>query len=99
MNARAKVTSKGQVTLPKTVRDRHGIKAGDVIEFIEQDGKTWVRARNVRAVDLIGILGPPPSGKALSVEEMDKAIMEAVAADDERIQREWHEGIAEGEDD
>lgn len=99
MNAQAKVTSKGQITLPKSVRDRHGIKVGDVIEFVEQGGKTWVRARNVRAIDLIGVLGPPPSGRRLSVEEMDDAIMDAVAADDERIQREWHEGIAEGEDD
>jgi antitoxin PrlF len=95
MNAQAKVTSKGQVTLPKAVRDRYGIKPGDVIEFVEQNGKTWVRARNVRAVDLIGILGPPPSGKSLSVEEMDRALMDAVSADDVRIQREWHTGLEE----
>jgi antitoxin PrlF len=95
MNAQAKVTSKGQVTLPKAVRDRHGIKPGDVVEFVEQNGRTWVRARNVRAVDLIGILGPPPSGKTLSVEGMDQAIIDTVATDDARIQREWRTGIVE----
>ena len=78
MNAQAKVTSKGQVTLPKAVRDRHGIKAGDVIEFVEQDGKTWVRARNLRAVDLIGILGPPPNGPK-TLEEIDEGIEQAAA--------------------
>jgi len=78
MNVRAKVTSKGQVTLPQAVRDRHGIKAGDVIEFVEQDGKTWVRARNVRAVDLVGILGPPPNGPK-TIEEIEEGIAQAAA--------------------
>lgn len=33
------VTSKGQVTIPKAVRDRLGLRAGDKVEFIEEDGK------------------------------------------------------------
>lgn len=78
MNVQAKVTSKGQVTLPKSLRDRHGIKAGDVIEFVEQDGKTWVRTRNIRAIDLIGILGPPPNGPK-TLEEIEDGIAGAAA--------------------
>lgn len=92
MGVLAKITAKGQVTLPKEVRDRYGLKAGDRIEFVEENGRTWVRPRNVRAVDLAGILGPPPSGRSLTIEEMDEAIMDAVAEDDERIMREWREG-------
>lgn len=91
MGARATVTSKGQITLPKEVRDRHNLKPGDVVEFIEKNGETVVQARNIRAVDLFGILGPPPSGRSLSIEEIDEAIMNAVAEDDERIKREWNE--------
>lgn len=98
MSAVAKITSKGQITLPKEVRDRHRLKPGDAVEFVERNGETIVKPKNLRAVDLIGILGPPPSGKSLSVEEMDEAIMDAVAADDARIQREWGTGIIEEDD-
>lgn len=34
----AKVTTKGQVTLPKEVRDRMGIEVGDEIDFQEKRG-------------------------------------------------------------
>lgn len=87
MGARATMTSKGQITLPKEVRDRHHLKPGDVVEFVERDGETVVQPRNVRAVDLAGILGPPPSGKTLAVEDFDDAIMEAVAEDWEEFER------------
>ena len=33
------VTSKGQVTIPKAVRDRMGLRAGDKVEFVEKDGE------------------------------------------------------------
>ncbi|WP_048645029.1 AbrB/MazE/SpoVT family DNA-binding domain-containing protein [Nitratireductor soli] len=95
MGVLAKITTKGQITLPKEVRDRHGLKPGDRVEFVEENGRTWVRPRNVRAVDLMGILGPPPSGLKFSDEELDMAIAaaaeEAAAEDDERVMREWEE--------
>lgn len=62
MNVRAKLTSKGQITLPKQVRERYGLKTGDIVEFVERNGETVLKPRNLRAVDLAGILGPPPSG-------------------------------------
>ena len=34
----AKVTSKGQITIPKTVRERLGVFSGDDIGFEERDG-------------------------------------------------------------
>lgn len=36
--ATAKVTSKGQVTIPKIVRDSLGLCPGDRIEFVSEDG-------------------------------------------------------------
>lgn len=35
MTARTKVTSKGQVTIPKDVRERLGLRTGDEIEFVD----------------------------------------------------------------
>ncbi len=34
----AKVTSKGQLTIPKKVRDKLGIKTGDALRFEEKEG-------------------------------------------------------------
>jgi len=35
----AKVTSKGQVTIPRDIRIKMGIKKGDKVLFFEEDGK------------------------------------------------------------
>lgn len=43
-----RLTSKGQITIPKEVRDRMGLKAGDKVEFFEEGDRTVVR----RAVPL-----------------------------------------------
>ena len=87
----SKVTSKGQTTIPIEVRNYLGLKPGDRVSYTMRHGKVELSVRNLRAVDLAGILGPPPSGKTVSVEEMDEAIMDAVAEEDERIMREWRE--------
>ncbi|WP_423997504.1 AbrB/MazE/SpoVT family DNA-binding domain-containing protein [Halorubrum trapanicum] len=34
-----KVGDRGQVTIPKELRDRRGIEGGDEIEFVEVDGE------------------------------------------------------------
>lgn len=86
MSIVATITSKGQVTIPKEVRVRHGLKPGDALEFVEEDGRTYVRPRKIRAIDLAGILGKPPSGKTLAIETFDDAIADAVAEDWEELQ-------------
>ena len=54
----ATVTSKGQITLPKPLRDALHIKEGDVIDFrIEVDHAVLVRPQNF--IDLAGSVDMP----------------------------------------
>lgn len=39
----ARITSKGQITIPKAVRDQLGVRAGDRLEFEFTDGHLEVR--------------------------------------------------------
>lgn len=39
----AKVTSKGQITVPKAVRERLGLVPGDELEFMEDSGQMVIR--------------------------------------------------------
>ncbi len=34
----SKITTRGQITLPKEVREKFGLKAGDTLYFLEVDG-------------------------------------------------------------
>jgi antitoxin PrlF len=61
MEAAAKMTSKGQVTLPKAVRDALGIKAGDELIF-RVEGNRAVLARTPDFLDLAGTI-PVPAAK------------------------------------
>lgn len=40
-----KITSKGQVTIPKRVRERLGVRPGDAIDFVEDNGAVRVQKR------------------------------------------------------
>ena len=43
MNARAKMSSKGQIVVPKSVRDAHGWGAGTELEFVDSGKGVLVR--------------------------------------------------------
>ncbi len=49
--AKTRVTTKGQVTIPKEVRDRLGLRPGDELEFMEEKGVFHLRKR-LRATPL-----------------------------------------------
>ena len=73
----ATLTSKGQLTLPKSIRDRLKLRAGDLVDFvISESGVIQVQAGSVDIGALRGLLHR--SGrKAVSLEEMDDAILHA----------------------
>ncbi len=90
MTVRSKITAKGQTTIPAEIRDALGLKPGDMVTYsIEGDTVRIDKTRSI--MDLAGILHRPGM-KALAIEEMDEAVMDAVLEDDERIKREWSEG-------
>ncbi len=70
--ASATLSSKGQVTLPKSVRDRLGVEAGDRLEFIESEQGFLVVAATRDIRSLKGIVGPPK--KPVTVEDMNNAL-------------------------
>lgn len=71
--ASAIVTSKGQVTIPKSVRDRLGVDAGDRLEFVETaDGTFTVVAATRDVKELKGII--PKPAKPVSIDDMNRAI-------------------------
>jgi len=78
------ITSKGQMTLPKAVRDDLKLKPGDQIDVVKEGGRYVLRPRNLSADDLYGILHRPGE-RPLAVKEMDEALSQALAEDDERI--------------
>ena len=58
MDAAARVTSKGQVTVPKAVRDALGIKQGDEVIF-RVEGNRAVLARTTDFLSLAGTVSVP----------------------------------------
>ena len=44
----ARITSKGQITVPKEVRDRLGVKPGDALQFSLDEGAEHAEVRPVR---------------------------------------------------
>ena len=68
------LTTKGQITLPKTVREHLHLDTGDRVDFrIDDDGRVELRRAGVRLEVLRGILARRKA-RAVSVEEMDDAI-------------------------
>lgn len=81
----AKVTAKGQITIPKHVREKLNLRPGDKVRFeIDDDGTARMRAINRSLDDIIGMLKPYCDGPAVTVEEMNDAIAEAAAERAER---------------
>jgi antitoxin PrlF len=63
----AKITSKGQITLPSHVRRRLKVGPGDSVKFVEgRDGRIVVRSKMGTLADMKGLLRDkaksPPAG-------------------------------------
>ncbi|MBX6422048.1 AbrB/MazE/SpoVT family DNA-binding domain-containing protein [Thermosulfurimonas sp. F29] len=72
----ATVTSKGQITLPKPVREALKLRIGDKVEITIEDGKAVLRPLSKRVEEVFGKLSR--EGKGYTVEEMDAHLKEEI---------------------
>jgi len=68
----AAVTSKGQITIPKPIREHLHVKAGDRVKFFIHPDGTVVMLPKLPITALRGIV--PSRGRPVTLEEMDDAI-------------------------
>lgn len=68
------LTSKGQITLPKALREKLKLSAGDRVEFFLDEQGARLVVKHVPVTRLKGML-PRPS-QPVCLEDMDKAVQE-----------------------
>ena len=69
----SRITSKGQITLPKAVREALGVEAGDRVSFrIGDDGVVVLEAETIDLRSLRGSLRPRRRG--ITVEQMTEVV-------------------------
>ncbi len=72
------VTSKGQITIPKSVRDRLMLESGHKVDFVlTEQGDVLLRPVTKRVDDIFGVLHKLGQ-KPLSPREMDVAIQKKI---------------------
>lgn len=78
MGIEAKITSKGQTTIPAEVRARLGLQAGDRIAFIEMEHGFLILPRNRPVDTLFGSLADYAIPRT-AIDDYDHAIGEGVS--------------------
>lgn len=74
--ATATLTSKGQTTIPKEIREKLGLHPGDKIDFVMgEDGIVTLRPITIDVRELCGFL-KRPGQRVATLEDMDAAIAE-----------------------
>lgn len=73
--SKSTITSKGQITLPKQIREHLNVAAGDRIDFVvDEDGEVVVRPSRSRLKQLRGML-QDPNRKPVRIDQMNAAIV------------------------
>lgn len=79
MAVTATLTSKGQLTVPKEIRDRLGLAPGDRVEFVPGEDGRGVVMRKRRTLSLEEVMGSlPNNGVTRTLEEMEEDLGQAV---------------------
>lgn len=72
--SQATVTTKGQVTIPKAVREQLELREGDRIDFIVNDSGEAVIRRVSRSTEEVRGMLAHRARAPLTVEQMDEAV-------------------------
>ena len=72
LNNFSKITSKGQITIPHSIREQLHLSTGSKLEFVIKDNTVIMMPINNKLSNLHGILPKPV--KALSIDEMNNII-------------------------
>lgn len=82
----ATITSKGQITIPASVRAALHLEAGDRINFVQISPEEFaIKPAKVNLMDLKGIFSHYAKKRPVTIEEMNEAIGMHVAEDMQRI--------------
>lgn len=80
MEAVAKITGKGQITVPKSVRDALGLHEGDMLVFRVEGGRATVAASR-ELLDLAGSVSVPVEARGMAWDEVRQQAWRARAAE------------------
>lgn len=75
----ATMTSKGQITIPKSVRDLLQLRTGDRVDFVVENDGTVVLVPVTHSVKSLKGMLPKPA-RAVTLDEMDEAIARGVTS-------------------
>jgi antitoxin PrlF len=77
--ARSKLTARGQISVPASIRQKLGVTAGSILEWDEEDGKIVVRrAARYTSEDLHRAAFPEGPPKRATLKELKQGIRDYV---------------------
>lgn len=77
----SRMTSKGQITVPAELRAELGLKPGDRVEFVRENGTFRVQRAESVVTRLAGSLSSYAAGRAIEPDEIHQIVEEGVARD------------------
>lgn len=84
----SRMTQKGQVTIPKEVRERLHLITGDKVAFLlNSQGEIVIKPVTRKVSEVVGILSKYRKDKPVSIEEMDQAVQQQLSNDHSAIHR------------
>ncbi len=69
-----RVSSKGQVTIPQNIRERLGIRAGDQVDYVNDQGRIYIQPVREGVNSFAEFVGMAPGFK--SIEEINAWVRE-----------------------